>query len=169
MAYSCPDCASVLSVAAEQGARMLICPSCQGRLIGLSPFEHALEEGVGAGVWMGAASGSPAGACPYCSQAMRRPDADSAADPSLAVCRTCQEIWVPAGAAAWMTAHSVSGAASPLAAVPAPTECANCGAPFEPDEEGRCHFCHAQIATPRPVVMIMQPAPDLPAWTGLRL
>ena len=169
MAYSCPDCASELSVADDHGSRTLVCPSCQGRLVGLSPFEHALEEGVGARVWVGAAGGPPAGPCPYCTQPMRQPAADADAGPGLAVCRTCQEIWVPAGAGAWMAAHAAPGQTSPLSARPAPTECANCGAPYQPDEEGHCRFCHAQIAAPQPMVMIMQETAPASDWGNFRL
>ena len=138
-----------------------MCPDCHGRLMGLSPFEHRLSPGVGSRVWVGAASGSPAGPCPYCSKAMRRPDGDPDAAAGLAVCRTCQEVWIPASAADWMTAHAgpAPGPDGGHEAAPAPTECANCGAPYQPDEEGRCKWCQAQIGAPQPVVVLMQPAP----------
>ena len=173
MAYSCPDCASPLSVSPVNGSRVLGCPSCRGRLYGLSPFERMLAEGVGARVWTGAEDGSAAGHCPYCSAPMRRPDGDADAAPGLCVCRMCQEVWVPASAADWMASHTASssgGGAAAGAAVSAPVvpaECGNCGAPYEPDEDGKCHWCHAQIAAAQPVVVLVQPEPE-PDW-GLRL
>ena len=167
MTYSCPDCGVPLSVSAASGSRVLDCPSCHGRLYGLSPFERLLADGVGVRVWTGAADGSPAGPCPYCSAPMRRPDGDPDAPPGLCVCRMCQEVWVPASAEGWMDGHAAPSAAGAGAPRSVPTECANCGAPYQPDEDGKCRWCHAQIAAPQPVVMLMQPAPE-PDW-GLRL
>jgi Zn-finger nucleic acid-binding protein len=167
MEYNCPDCSAPLDVVAANGARVLSCPSCRGRLYGLSPFERMLSEGVGARVWTGAATGAPAGPCPYCTAAMHRPDGDPDAPPGAAVCRACQEVWVPAGAADWMAAHGAAGPAGVAAAATAPSECSNCGAPYRPDDDGRCHWCHSQIAAPAPVVLVMQPEPQ-PDW-GLRL
>jgi hypothetical protein len=119
-----------------------------------------LDDGVGARVWTGAADGSPAGPCPYCSAPMRHPDGDPDAPPALAVCRTCQEVWVPDSASEWVAAHAASGAGGPVVASDAlPADCANCGAPYQPDEDGRCHWCHAQIAAPQPLVMLVQPDP----------
>ena len=167
MEYTCPDCSAPLAVVAAGGARTLECPSCRGRLHGLSPFERMLAEGVGARVWTGAAAGSPAGPCPYCSAVMHRPDGDPDAPPGAAVCRACQEVWLPAAATGWMAAHAAAGSAGAAGAAAPPAECSNCGAPYQPDEEGRCHWCHAQIAAPQPVVVLVQPEPQ-PDW-GLRL
>lgn len=173
MEYNCPDCSAPLTVVAANGARTLDCPSCRGRLYGLSPFERMLSEGVGVRVWTGAADGSAAGPCPYCNVPMHRPDGDPDAAPGIAVCRRCQEVWVPAGASEWMSAHTAAGDAGSgpggsgsLASAP-PSECSSCGAPYQPDEEGRCHWCHAQIAAPQPIVFMMQPEPE-PQF-GLRL
>ena len=166
-AYSCPDCGVPLSVTVVSGGRVLDCPSCRGRLYGLSPFERLLAEGVGMRVWTGAAEGSGAGPCPYCSAPMRRPDSDPDAGPGLAVCRKCQEVWVPASAASWMAGHaaaSPAGAGGSPEAPSVPRECANCGAPYQPDEDGKCHWCHAQIGAPQPLVMFMQPEP-VPDWS----
>ena len=166
MAYSCPDCGTPLTVSSVNGGRTLDCPSCHGRMYGLSPFERLLADGVGARVWTGAAEGGPAGLCPYCSGGMHRPDADPDAAAGLAVCRSCQQVWVPCSASGWMSAHAaptaVAGAAGAV-----PSECTNCGAPYRPDEDGRCRWCRAQIAAPQPLVVLMQPEPQ-PEW-GLRL
>ena len=136
-------------------------------MMGLAPFEHLLAAGVGSRVWIGAAEGAPAGPCPFCRAPMRHPDGDPDAAPGLAVCRTCQEIWVPATAKEWLTAHTAAtngeaGEAPDAASVrAAPSQCGNCGAPFQPDEDGRCHWCQAQIAAPQPIVMLMEPpAPE---------
>ena len=166
MDHPCPDCGTEMSVTNEHGTRKLACPTCRGTVLGLSPFEKLLADGVGAQVWTGSASGAPVGACPYCTQPMHRPDGDPDAGAGLAVCRTCQQVWVPPTARDWMDSHTAHPLAPPPAAVP--TGCANCGAPFQPDEEGRCQFCRAQIAAPQPMVMIVQPAPSATDW-GLRL
>lgn len=168
MAYSCPDCGSELTVSSAGGARTLDCPSCKGRLCGLSPFERMLADGVGARVWTGAATGGPAGPCPYCSVPMHRPDGDPDAPAGLAVCRTCQEVWLPATASAWLAGHaSPAATGGPSAPAGPPAKCSNCGAPFRPDEDGKCHWCHTQIAAPQPVVLVLQPEPT-PDW-GLKL
>lgn len=152
----CPDCGAPLEVAQAAGARTLVCRSCGGRLFGLSPFEKMLTDGAGSRVWVASATGEQGGACPYCSAPMHRP-AGGEVPAGLAVCRTCQEVWVPAGGADWLTAHAgTGGGPDPLSPL-LPAECTNCGAPYQPDEEGRCHWCHAQIAAPQPVVVFMQP------------
>ena len=166
----CPDCGSPLSVAPGTGARTLTCPSCQGRLYGLAPFERLLTDGVGARVWTGSESGSAAGPCPCCSRPMHHADADDEAHSALAVCRMCQEVWVPASTADWMAAHSTgggTGAASASAAAPPPADCVNCGAPFQPDDDGKCHWCHTQIGAPEPAVVFVE-TPQ-PASSGFRL
>jgi Zn-finger nucleic acid-binding protein len=169
MPSSCPDCAAPLTVVTSAGSRILVCSSCRGRMMGLSPFEHLLADGAGAQVWVGSEEGGPAGPCPYCHAALRHPDGDPEAAVGLAVCRTCQQVWVPASAAEWMTAHAASSGrpgADAASVVAAPAQCSNCGAPYQPDEDGRCHWCQAQIAAPQPIVMFMeQPVPD----HGIRL
>jgi len=175
MAYSCPDCGVPLSVSTVDEGRVLACPTCRGRMYGLSPFERLLADGVGVRVWTGAAEGRPAGPCPYCSAPMRRPDGDADADSGLCVCRLCQEVWVPASASAWMASHAaptaggtgVAGVAGGAGGAAVPAECSNCGAPYQPDGDGKCRWCHAQIAAVQPVVLVMQPEPK-PDW-GLRL
>ena len=148
-----------------------MCPSCSGHLYGLAPFERMLADGVGPRVWTGSAEGSTGGPCPYCSSAMHRPDGDADAPSGLAVCRMCQEIWVPASADGWMAAHSAAGSGGAAGAARAgaavPTECPTCGAPFQPDDDGKCHWCHAQIGAPEPVVVFV-PTPE-PAPSGFRL
>ena len=130
---------------------------------GLSPFEHLLTPGLGVRVWIASSEGSTGGPCPYCSLPMHRPDGLPAedGDPGLLVCRTCQEVWVPGGASEWMTANRAAGGndPGPAAVVMPPNQCQNCGAPFEPDGDGRCAYCRAQIAAPAPVVVVLQPDP----------
>ena len=163
-----------LSVASGGGnGRTLVCPSCSGHLYGLAPFERMLADGMGARVWTGSAEGSTGGPCPYCSAAMHKSDGDADAPAGLAACRTCQEIWVPASADAWMTAHAAAGSAdgaspAPGAAAAAPTECPTCGAPYQPDGDGRCRWCHTQIGAPEPLVVFL-PQPEPAPSGGFRL
>jgi len=134
-------------------------------MMGLAPFEHLLADGVGSRVWIGAAEGGPAGPCPFCQAPMHRPDGDAEAPAGLEVCRTCQQIWVPAAAGPWLTAHAAppaggSGSGPDAASVmAAPSECSNCGGPYQPDEDGRCHWCQAQIGAPQPIVMLVDSPP----------
>ncbi|HMC40662.1 MAG TPA: hypothetical protein VKI19_13430 [Acidimicrobiales bacterium] len=167
MAHACPDCAAPLTVISSAGARTLECRSCGGRLYGLSPFERQLADGVGARLWTGAASGSPAGPCPYCSNPMHHSDGDPDAPAVVAVCRLCQEVWVPAAAADWLTAHRAADGSAPTVPTAPPAECSNCGGPFQPDEGGRCHWCHAQITAPQPLLLMLQPEPAVDS--GFRL
>jgi hypothetical protein len=82
----------------------------------------------------------------------------------MALCHTCQQVWVPVSAADWLAANAANiggkagqtGVASPLTATPPPSECANCGAPYEPDEAGRCRYCRAQISAPAPIVFTVE-------------
>ena len=143
-----------------------MCPSCSGHLYGLAPFEHMLADGVGPRVWTGSAEGSTGGPCPYCSGPMHKPDGDADAPPGLLVCRLCQEIWVPASAADWMAEHAAVGASGDVpaaGAAAAPTECPTCGAPFQPDGDGKCHWCHTQIGAPEPTVVFVETPEPAPA------
>jgi len=150
--------------AADHGVRYQ-CGHCGGRLLGLSPFEQLLEDGVGARLWVASNSGTEAGPCPFCDRAMHC--AASGADVAgILMCRTCQEVWIPAGAASWLSTHSAPRAAQPAPAAPLSDRCGTCGAPLEPDEQGRCRFCHAQLTVAEPVVVNVQ---ETPATTGSKL
>lgn len=162
----CPSCGTPMERAADHGVSYA-CPSCGGCLFGLYPFEQKLGDGVGARVWVAASSGQPAGRCPFCANAMTGPGPETGTPAGMAVCHTCQEVWVPASAADWMAANASSRAVGaglpgpvPTGGPAQPSECGNCGAPFEPDESGRCRYCQTQIAAPTPVVVeVVQPAP----------
>ena len=137
------------------------CPRCHGKLLGLSPFEGLLEDGMGAAVWVASAAGEPGDACPFCSRPMHRPGGD-AGPKGLAVCRTCLEVWIPASASAWMSEHAArrsDGSEPSWSESARPSECPTCGAPLQPDELGRCRYCHAQVSAPAPVIMAA-PAED---------
>jgi Zn-finger nucleic acid-binding protein len=162
----CPGCGAAMVTSTTGGVRYQ-CPSCGGRLIGLSPFEKLLQDGVGARVWVASNGGEPGARCPFCTQAMRQAAADGAT--GLAVCHTCQQVWVPSSATDWMNANSAhaDGAPAFTEATGSPTECANCGAPYQPDELGQCRFCHSQISAPTPIVFeVDQPAVPNPAFRG---
>jgi DNA-directed RNA polymerase subunit RPC12/RpoP len=161
MSYSCPDCAGPLQVSSSAGARTLNCTTCGGHLYGLAPFEHMLDDGIGATIWVAAAAGPPAGSCPYCSLPMHRPAGSDAGAAGIAVCRLCQEVWVPANGSEWLAEHKPARPSVATPQAPAvPAECSNCGAPYTPDEDGRCEYCKAQIAAPQPVVVMLAPMPD---------
>lgn len=151
--HPCPDCATPMDTAAGDHERVLVCPACSGQMHGLSPFERLLADGVGASVWVAAEDGRPAQQCPYCRLAMRRPDRLAGAPDGMAVCRLCEQVWVPVRAASWMAEHRGTAATAATATPPMPTRCENCGAPAEPDELGRCRYCQAQISSPAPVLL----------------
>ena len=149
------------------------CASCGGRLLGLSPFEQLLAEGVGSKLWVSASladSAADGGPCPFCSQPMHRPAPEAGGPPGLLVCHTCQQVLIPGGSDEWIAAHAAAGAVlPPPAAASHPDHCENCGAPREPDEQGRCPYCHAQLTEPQPVVINFDPVPSSSAGTGNRL
>jgi hypothetical protein len=97
---------------------------------------------------------------------MRQATADASLPAGLAACHTCQQVWVPASAGDWLAAHLAAGAARPSADTP-PVECSHCGAPFQPDDDGRCRYCRAQIADRPPIVVLASPPAALPARTGV--
>lgn len=150
--HTCPDCGAALAPV-PSASHILACPSCGGRVYGLAPFERMLASGTGPRIWIAAASGSAGPPCPYCSSPMRRPDAEPGAPQGLAVCRSCEQVWVPQAATAWMAANGAGGGS--VLPPPLSATCDNCGAPYSPDEEGRCRYCHAQIGAPAPVVVFV--------------
>jgi hypothetical protein len=140
------------------------CAGCGGRLLGLRPFEQLLTDGVGARLWMASEAGDPAGACPFCSQALHTVPASAGGPGGLAMCRVDQQVWIPADAQSWLAAHAAapdSTGVPPLAAMP--TRCDECGAPWQPDDMGRCRFCHVQLTAPAPVVVFESPPTTPPA------
>ena len=144
---------------AEHGIRYQ-CGSCGGRLLGLRPFEDLLEDGLGARMWIASEGGSPCGTCPFCGQTMRQPGPDSAAPDGIGVCHTCQQVWIASSCSAWMDSHSArrEAPAAPCAAA-LPSSCPNCGAPLQPDELGRCRFCHTQVVASPPIeITLAEPA-----------
>ena len=142
------------------------CAACDGRLLGLRPFEQLVPDGLGAALWIASAGGAPAGRCPFCDRALCAVPASAGGPDGLAVCRLCEQVWLPATAAPWLAAQAAQaapaaadGAAAGAAALATmPTRCGECGAPWQPDEMGRCHYCHTQLTAPAPVV-VFEPAP----------
>jgi Zn-finger nucleic acid-binding protein len=161
----CPGCGAPMTRAADHGVRFE-CGQCGGRLLGLSPFEQLLQDGVGARLWVASSSGAAGGPCPFCGQAMHHAGEGADAAAGFLMCRTCQEVWIPADAGDWLGAHAHPGALLPARAGTRADRCGTCGAPLEPDEMGRCRFCHTQLTAPEPIVVNIQGAP---AGTGNKL
>ncbi|HUJ64007.1 MAG TPA: hypothetical protein VLX59_00605 [Acidimicrobiales bacterium] len=160
----CPGCGSPLARSADHGIRYQ-CTQCGGRLMGLSPFEQLLQEGVGAKLWVASEEGATTNPCPFCHQPMRQP-AGTDAPAGLALCHICQQVWIPADASSWLSSHAAAGSTGPAPAVALPERCDNCGAPLQVDASGRCAFCHTQLMAPEPVMVNVEAAP---ATTGSRL
>jgi hypothetical protein len=134
------------------------CPACQGQMLGLVPFEHLLDQGLGARLWVASSEGSLWNPCPFCDRPMRQIPPAPDRPPATAVCRTCEQVWIPLAADPWISEHSPARGPSPLRQVP--TECTTCGAPWQPDEQGACPYCHAQLTAPVLVTLdATQPAP----------
>jgi hypothetical protein len=142
---------------ADHGVRFQ-CP-CGGRMLGVAPFERLLDDGVGARLYVASADGDQAGPCPFCSRPMRSVPETADGPPGVAVCRLCEQVWLPADVESWMAAHAAHAAASTTPTLMAePTRCEGCGAPWAPDTDGRCRYCRAQLTAPEPVVVTMGPA-----------
>ncbi len=140
------------------------CGGCRGRLVGLSPFERE-HPGDGRRLWLASEAGTDADAtCPFCSGRLRTPAVDSP-PPGLAVCRRCEQVWVPADAAASLaTVTPPPNGGGEDAAGPAPKAhpdaCPECGAPWAPDPGGRCRYCREQLTADQPVVIIERLGPS---------
>jgi len=160
----CPGCGAPLARAADHGIRYQ-CTQCGGCLMGLSPFEQLLEEGLGTKLWVASEEGPGGRPCPFCRQPMRQPAGIDAPE-GLTLCHTCQQVWVPATAAEWISSHAAAGAAVPAPAATLPERCDNCGAPLQVDPVGRCIYCHTQLVAPEPIEVNFEAAP---ATTGSRL
>ncbi len=133
--------------------------------MGLSPFEQRLEQGMGAKLWVASADGPGEGPCPFCHQPMRQPAGIDAPD-GLALCHTCEQVWIPADASGWIGSHAPTGAQGPAPVATLPERCDNCGAPLQVDPAGRCIYCHTQLLAPEPVAVNLETGP---ATTGSRL
>jgi hypothetical protein len=161
-AVRCPGCGQQMTQVADHGVRFQC--GCGGRMIGLAPFKHLLDEGVGARVYVAATEPDPAVTCPFCQRGLSRPPASAEGPPGVAVCRLCEQVWLPADAGDWMAGHAFRAAAAEAPAAE-PSRCEGCGAPWAPDSEGRCRYCRAQLSTPQPVLVVM--APPRPAVDGV--
>ncbi len=105
--------------------------------------------------------------CPFCGGHLLAPAVGGVA-PGIAMCRRCEQVWVPAGADARLAPVAGAGGeetegpgAAPVR--PAhPDQCPECGAPWAPDAGGRCRYCREQLgAGDQPVVIIERPgAPE---------
>ena len=152
----CPGCGRPMTRVAYHGVHHQ-CGACGGRLIGLVPFQEELVRIDAARIWRASETGAPTGRCPFCSGAMHAPDGEVGTG-GLAVCRRCEQVWVPKTAEPWMDAHAAPRPSDESRPRQSHAEtCANCGAPFSPDEDGRCHYCRAELVDSEPVVVIFQP------------
>jgi hypothetical protein len=160
----CPGCGQPLARVTDHGVRYQ-CVACDGRMLGLRPFERLLEKGVGTRAWVVSGEGPPAGPCPFCGHPMRGVPASAGGTDGLAICRTCEEVWLPASVEPWLTAHAALGGGNASGPVGArlPTRCAECGAPFAPDAGGRCPYCRVQLSEP-PVTLVVSAAVDTRMW-----
>jgi hypothetical protein len=130
------------------------CASCGGQLMGLVPFQERLVPADAAAVWRGSKAGTAMGECPFCAGKLRTPGAVAGAA-GIAVCRRCEQVWVPKTATGWMSEHAERPEPSPPGTLRThPDECATCGAPFSPDPEGRCRYCHQNLVV-EPVVVAL--------------
>jgi hypothetical protein len=149
----CPGCGQALTRIVDHGVHCR-CAGCGGQLLGLRPFEKLLAEGEGARIWVASEDGQAAGNCPFCEQSMRALPA-SAGPEGLAVCRICEQVWIPASAEPWIREHAAGGAAAgPTPAPELPSQCGECGAPWQPDDMGRCPYCRAQLTESAVAVVI---------------
>jgi len=137
--------------------------ACGGRMLGVSPFEHLLADGVGARLWMVSEEGPLGARCPFCGRPMHEvpPGADGPA--GIATCHTCEQVWVPPSVATWVGAHAAHPGPAGMGAAPEgsaghPPRCEDCGAPWQPDRDGRCPFCHVQLSSPEAMVVTLAPA-----------
>src|ERR1700722_516893 len=156
----CPGCGHPLTRVVDHGVRYR-CGGCDGQLLGLRPFEKLLAEGEGARVWVASKEGQPADVCPFCQQTMRVLPGSTGPE-GLAVCRTCEQGWLPTSTQPWTrgrAADRVAGGPAPIAELP--SQCGECGAPWQPDNMGRCPYCRAQLTDSAAAVLI----PDVAgAW-----
>src|SRR5262249_4305418 len=106
-------------------------------------------------VWRQSDEATPAGRCPFCNGEMRAPEGEVGAG-GLAVCRRCQQVWVPKTAKPWMEAHAARATPDePATKWSHPDTCPSCGAPFSPDANGHCRYCRAELSDPVPVLVAM--------------
>jgi hypothetical protein len=128
------------------------CRACDGVLEGLVPFQDQVQPTEARHIWRDSEEGPAVGACPFCGGELRAPkDGDAA---GIAVCRLCEQVWVPKSAEPWMRVHAAARANQASHVPPVPEDCTNCGAPYSPDERGLCRFCHAQLSAPTHVVVV---------------
>ena len=128
------------------------CPGCKGFAVTIWLLDELLVDGVGGAIWRASEGASADGhPCPGCRAAMRRVTGPKGA--TVEVCRTCEVVWVDAAVQPLLPARPELAALAPLGASggigsASPSVCPNCGAPYSTDEDGRCRYCRAQVATP---------------------
>jgi hypothetical protein len=148
---TCPDCGAALERSAVNGGMRYVCPACHGFGAGAVVLRRMLAEGVETAIWLASEDVAPSGpGCPWCGHPLR-PVAPPLAPAPVAVCRTCEMLWIPAASAGQLPAGQ---AAAPSHLAPAVTDrCPNCGAPWMETPDGSCRFCHAAVVAPQIVVL----------------
>jgi hypothetical protein len=156
----CPGCGQIMGRVTDGGVRF-VCAGCAGQLVGLAPFEHRYPD-RGRQLWVAAAGGAAAGRCPFCTRDLLRPAAVEA-PPGLAVCRLCEQVWVPPEAESWLDARTAGGvSAEPVRPTHADT-CPGCGAPWAPDAGGCCRYCKEQLSNAAATTVIIEAPPPVRA------
>jgi len=150
---TCPDCGAGLLASREADGVRYPCPSCAGVAVTLPVLRRLATPARASELWLHSAQGPAEGrACPFCGLALRT---STLGNLRAGVCRTCEAVWLDAGALAQLTGNPVGAPVSPQgdgtdpAAGPdragGPQRCPDCGAPRVVDPSGVCHWCHALL------------------------
>ena len=163
----CPGCGAAMARLTDHGIHYE-CAACSGRMVGFVPFEKLLAAGEGQRIWQACEQGQAAGRCPFCAHDLHAPSTGAPA--GLALCRQCAQVWIPSDAQQWLSSQAATPATAAADASAAPDahphDGLECGAPWEPDERGRCRYCKTQLAQPPAPVVVMMPQPHAEAPPG---
>jgi hypothetical protein len=139
------------------------CPACHGFAVTIWLLDELLVDGAGGAVWRASATADRDGdPCPSCRKPMAM--VTGPGDAAVQVCRGCEVVWVDVDAQKRLPARAELKSDPALAdsngtGSAMPTECPNCGAPYEPNLDGRCTYCRHPMRVQGPSVS----APELDA------
>lgn len=170
MDAACPTCHAALVARSTGPAPGQVCPSGHGCALTLPVFRSIVGPDAATAIWVAADTAPPGAAtCPFC----HHPLHDVTAPPTQAgtahvsVCRPCVAVWVPAGQDALLPAAAPAAARGAEApAIAAPDRCEGCGAPWQPDADGACRYCHHRMNVPAQVVVLHDGAGDAEQVAG---